>query len=86
MNRYIVAHWNDHTGELVQEEVEADSKFKALAGYLEYPEDATQTLAALETYCANSDQMAVAIQVAHFHKKQTVPNWPYPLEGTVALQ
>jgi len=85
MNKYIVAHWNDHTGELLQEEVEAESKFKALADYLEYPEDATQTLAALEGYCADSDQMVTATQVGSFHKKASIMSWPFPPQE-LALQ
>lgn len=78
MNKYIVAYWNDPTGELLQEEVEAESKFKALASYLQYPTDATQTLASLEAYCANNNQMVTATRVGSFHKKPDTPNWPYP--------
>ena len=86
MNRYIVAHWNDPTGELFLEEVEAESTFKALASYLEYPEDAPQTLLALEDYCAKSDQWVRAIQVGSFHQKRQVNYWPFPQEGMLATQ
>ena len=86
MNRYIVAHWSDYTGELHLEEVEANTKFEAMSNYLQYPEDATQTLVALEDYCANNDQTVKAIQVGSFHQKRQVNQWPFPEQGMLAAQ
>lgn len=84
MNKYIVAHFSDYAGELLQEEVEATSKFEALKSYLEYPDDAPQTQEGIEAYCADTDQWVTAVEVGSFITKKNSGSgpWPFPLIKT----
>lgn len=60
MNKYVVAFWNDHTGELLQELVEADSEVAAAISYLDIAEEYAEDMHSMEdihTYCVNGDSM-----------------------------
>ena len=69
MNKYVVAFWSDHTGELLQEEVEATSPVEAAAKYLG-ADIIFKTLDEVYEYCANCDMM---INVLQIYKK----NWKH---------
>lgn len=55
MNKYVVAYWNDWTGELLQELVEATSAVAAVLSYTEWDDPALTTMGSIRAYAANCD-------------------------------
>lgn len=63
MNKYVVAFWSDHTGELLQEIVEANSEVEAAVSYLDIAELEFDSMDLIHTYCANCDTSINVIQI-----------------------
>ena len=74
MNKYVVAFWSDHTGELLQEEVEAKSEFDAAVSYLQVDPVEFKDMEAIHDYCVNGDS---TINVLQIDKK----NWRHAVIG-----
>lgn len=63
MNKYVVAFWSDHTGELKQEFVEAKSMLEAACSYLDIPIAEFPSMDSVYQYAVNSDSMINVIEV-----------------------
>lgn len=63
MNKYVVAHWSDHTGELLQELVEANTEVEAVLSYMQWDDPTLTSMAALHSYAANCDSAISVISV-----------------------
>lgn len=68
MNKYVVAFWSDHTGELKMEQVEADNAHLAVTSYLGIDPEDFPTMDSVHEFMTNSDG---AIEVLQIDKK----NW-----------
>ena len=62
MNKYVVAFWSDHTGQLLQEEVEAISRVEAAKKYLNV-DFSFETFEDVIEYCVNCDAMISVIRI-----------------------
>ena len=74
MNRYVVAYWNDHTGELLQEIVGANSKVEALKSYMQWDDESIQDMNTAMQYAANMDAMVNVIEITITKTKISVPS------------
>lgn len=70
MNKYVVAYWNDHTGELLQEEVEAKSAFDAAISYLQWDAEEMNLSTMKDVYemAANMDSMINVLEIGKRYK------------------
>lgn len=73
MNKYVVACWSDHTGELLQEVVYANSKVDAVKKYMQWEELELTTMDSLYSLAANCDSMVSVIEIFEGYKG-TSPN------------
>lgn len=63
MNKYVVGYLSQFDGELLLEEVEANSKLEAMLSYLEVSAEEFSTVEAVYNYAANCDAYIEAIQI-----------------------
>lgn len=63
MNKYVVAFWSDHTGELLQEIVEANSQHEAACSYLQIDPIEFPSLTAAIKYAVDSDSMINVLEI-----------------------
>lgn len=74
MNTYVVAYWNDHTGELLQEIVEANSKVEAVKSYMQWDDEYIQDMDTAVNYAANCDSMVSVIEIKPTFTKRFSPD------------
>jgi hypothetical protein len=63
MNKYVVAFWSDHTGELLQEIVEANSQHEAACKYLQIDPIEFPSLVDTINYAVNGDSMINVLEI-----------------------
>ncbi len=74
MNKYVVAYWSDHTGELLQELVEAKTMVEAVKSYMQWDDPTLTDMNSLYNLAANCDSAVSVIQV----NKPTKLHWYEP--------
>lgn len=74
MNTYVVAYWNDHNGELLQEVVEANSALEAVMSYMEWED--IESMEELHEVTANSDCVVSVINITPKYTKKFEPALP----------
>lgn len=70
MKKFVIAYWNDHTGELLQEEVDANSAFDAAISYLQWDAEEmnVSTVNEVQTLAANMDSMITVLEIGKRYK------------------
>lgn len=66
MKKYVVAMWSDHTGELLQELIEANSAFEAVLSYMQWDAEEynLKTMEDVYKLAANMDAMVNVLDIS----------------------
>jgi len=76
MNKYVVAYWSDHTGELLQELVEANTPVDAVKSYMQWEDTGLTTMEALTSLAADCGSMVSVLDVTPKHTCRFEPALP----------
>jgi len=76
MNKYVVAYWSDHTGELLQELVEANTPVDAVKSYMQWEDTGLTTMEALTSLAADCGSMVSVLDVTPKHTRRFEPALP----------
>lgn len=65
MKKFVIAYWNDYTGELLQEEIEANSAFDAAISYLQWDAENMNVtnMREVQNMAANMDSMITVLEI-----------------------
>jgi hypothetical protein len=63
MNKYVIGYFSEFQGELLLEEVEANSAVEAMTSYLEIDPKLFTSVASVHNYCANTDCYIEVLQI-----------------------